>query len=626
MNMFKNKQLLAVGLPVSLLVSGGAFAQNEETKGFWGDDFNISYSGFVGYETAVKLTSDENPYNQRGNPFNEIAVAREDLFGNTDVVTRPLDMADNDFNMSILRGKFDLDMRLTNKLSFRAEVRGIYELDPYENFELDRVPGADPAGELQREPNFFEYLVSDSDGDLQDLEAPGALEWAGEDYFVDLPRFYLDYQDGALLVRAGNQQIAWGQSLFFRVMDIPNGLDLRRHSVLDYVPEEFSDKRVPSLALRVQYMINNWELDSFVQHFRPTIYSNPNTPYNTIASQFTVHDLYEEVDDEANFGLRVRGDIGAVTVQAMATRRYGTEGTFRWTKSGVNKSLTGAPGDNTGALMAETAFERDPTGVLSAEEWFTYAGLARLDGVEGLNASINEFEAAQALGAVPVDSEELAKRELDTFFMLSGGLRGHIAREYHRENVYGLGLGYTFSGAPGSILDQLIANIEIQYADDRHFTNPSLSRDHIVEDEWIGSLVLERWHRFSRNFPATYIVLQYMYRSESDIFGRHLSGMGGTLNRAAGNTREPGNANYIALAVQQPSPSLEWRFDFALLYDTEGGYLFQPAVRWRPGGAWGVEAFANIIDGDVNDRTPNFNALSTAEWADEFTLRLSYSF
>jgi hypothetical protein len=620
------KQLLAVGLPVSFLVSGATFAQDEESGRSWGDDFNISYSGFVRYETAIKATSDENPYNQRGNPFNRRAVARQDLFGNTDVVTRPLDMADNDFNMNILRGKFDLDMRLTNNLSFRAEVRAIYDFDPYENFELDRVPGADPAGELQREPNFFEYLVSDSDGDLQELEAPNALEWAGEDYFIDLPRFYFDYQDGALLVRAGNQQIAWGQSLFFRVMDVPNGLDLRRHSVLDYVPEEFSDKRVPSLGLRVQYMMGGWELDGFAQHFRPTVYSNPNTPYNTIASQFTVHDLYEEVDDEANFGLRVKGYVGDVSVQAMATRRYGPEGTFRWTQSGVNKSLTGLPGDPTGPLMAQTAFERDPTGVHSAEEWFTYAGLARLDAIDGLNASINEFEAAQMLGAFPVDSEELAKLELDTFFMLSGGLRGHIAREYHRENVYGLGFGYTFSGEPGSILDQLIANLEIQYADDRHFTSPSLSRERIVEDEWIASLVLERWHRFSRDFPATYIVLQYMYRSESDIFGRHLSGMGGTLNRASKNTREPGSGNYVALALQQPSPSLEWRFDFAVLYDVEGGYLFQPAVRWRPGGAWGVEAFANIVDGDVNDRTPNFNALSTADWTDEVTLRLSYSF
>jgi hypothetical protein len=83
----------------------------------------------------------------------------------------------------------------------------------------------------------------------------------------------------------------------------------------------------------------------------------------------------------------------------------------------------------------------------------------------------------------------------------------------------------------------------------------------------------------------------------------------------------------VAVAVQQPSPSLEWRFDFSMLYDMEGAMLLQPAVRWRPGGAWGVEAFFNhIIEDGFTSRSENYNALSTAGWADEFTLRVSYSF
>lgn len=626
MKIRKNKTLLAVGLPVGLLISGAAFGQDDESSGFWGDDFGVSYSGFVRMESAIKTTSDRNVFNQRGNPFNDEAVARENLFGVSDVVTRPVEMADNDFNMTILRGKFDLDVRLTNSLSLRAELRAIYDFDPYDTFDPNDVSGSNPAGTLHQDPNLFEYRVSDSRGGLRERESPMALEVAGENYMIDLPRLYLDYQNGPLLIRAGNQQIAWGQSLFFRVLDVPNGLDLRRHSVLDFVPEEFSDKRVPAVGVRTQYMLKGWELDGFVQHFRPTIYGNPDTPYNTIASQFTIHDLYGEVDNEVNFGLRVRGDLGPVTVQAMATRRYNPDGTFRWTESGVNKSLTGAAGDPTGALMAGTPFERDTSGVLSAEEWFTYAGFARLDAIEGLNASINEFEASQLLGAFPVDDEEMTKRELDTFFMASGGLRGHLAREYHRENLFGLGLGYTFMGEPGTLFDQLIANFEIQYANDRHFTNPSLSRDSIVEDEVISSLVLEKYHRFSRDFPATYFVFQWMHRTESDIFGRHLSGMGGTRNEAAKNTRTPDSANYVALAIQQPSPSLEWRFDFAMLYDVEGGLLLQPAVRWRPGGSWGVEAFLNIVEGDTNSRSPNYNALSTADWADELTVRIAYSF
>ncbi|PLW81772.1 hypothetical protein CWI75_13570 [Kineobactrum sediminis] len=620
---FSKTRLLKIGLPVGLLVSGTTHAAGAL---FDPDVFGASYGGFVRFESAIRTTSDENPFNQAGNPFNNIDVQRNPIGGTPDTVRRPMPIRDNDFNMNIMRGKFDIDLRLGTKLSFRGEVRAIFDFDTYKHHDINSIPGADPAGALHQDVSYFDYRVS-GQGGLQSRKAPMSLEWTGEKYMIDLPRFYFDYQDGALLVRAGNQQIAWGQSLFFRVMDVPNGLDLRRHSVLDFVPEEFSDKRVPSPAVRVQYMFGGWEMDGFVQHFRPTIYGNPDTPYNTIASQFTIHDLYGDYDDKANFGIRVRGDVGPVTVQAMATNRYNPDGTFRWTESGVSKSLTGLPGDPTADLMATTAFERDSTGVLSAREWFHYAGLARLDGIEGLNASIAEFPGAQALGAYLVDNEFDAGQELDLFFSSAGGLRGHLAREYHRESVFGLGLGYTFNGEPGSFLDQLIANLEIQYANDRTFTNPSLSREHIVEDEIITSLVLEKYHRFSREFPATYFVFQWMHRTESDIFGRHLSGMGGTADRAAQNARTPDSANYVAVAIQQPSPTLKWRFDFSMLYDTEGAMLLQPAVRWRPGGDWGVEAFFNhIIEDGFTSRTENYNALSTAGWADEFTLRVSYSF
>ena len=303
---FSKTSLLGVGLPISLLTSITAQADGAL---FDPDVFGASYSGFVRLESAIKTTSDQNPFNQNGNPFNEISVERNPIGGTPDTVQRKVPSDDNDFNMNIMRGKFDIDLRLGTKLSFRAEVRAIFDFDTYDNHDLDSIPGADPAGALHQDVNYFDYRVADSDG-FQSSKSPMALEWTDDNYMIDLPRFYFDYQDGALLVRAGNQQIAWGQSLFFRVMDVPNGLDLRRHSVLDFVPEEFSDKRVPSPAIRVQYMLGGWELDGFVQHFRPTIFGNPDTPYNTIASQFTIHDKYEDYDDKANFGIRARGYIG----------------------------------------------------------------------------------------------------------------------------------------------------------------------------------------------------------------------------------------------------------------------------------------------------------------------------
>lgn len=618
----------------------------------WWEDVDISVGGFLRPEVSIRTTSDENPFNQLGNDYNGRSVRRTglnqpqafdlrtppgniagDINGDgvanlddavTDSYTRPFPTADNEFNYTILRGELDLDVRLSDNLRFIAEVRGIYDVDRYDNIEGNEVPGTNPAGKLNQEVNLFEYRVQNGDG-IHGRETPMALEIAGQDYMMDLPKFYFSYQNGPLTLRMGNQQIAWGQSIFFRVLDVPNGLDLRRHSLLDYVPEEFSDKRVPSPAVRASYMVGGWEMDAFVQHFRPTIYANPNTPYNTIGSQFTVHDQYGEVDKEANYGIRMKGPAGPFTLQFMAARRYGPEGTFRWTQSGVNRDIPGLTG--TGQAMAQSAFEVDPTGVGSADEWFHYAGLSRLDAISGLASSIEEFPVVgTAFGTQPPSNEQEARLILDYFYQVSGPLRGHLAREYHRENVFGAGISHVFSGAPGSLLDQLIANIEVQYADDRTFTNPSLSRDHIVEDEWTASLVLEKYQKFSYTFPATYMVLQWMHKTESDIFGRHLSGMGGSEGESAKQNSQPSSANYIAFAVQQPFPNLIWRADFAALYDVEGGLLLQPALRWKPGGPWAVEAFYNLVDGDLGSKEPTYNALSTTDYADELTMRVTYQF
>ena len=171
--------------------------------------------------------------------------------------------------------------------------------------------------------------------------------------------------------------------------------------------------------------------------------------------------------------------------------------------------------------------------MVSAQEWFAFSGNARLNGLTGLNASIDEFPATALLGAASVPTQELAAAELDLFFQLSGGLRGHLAREYKRETNIGAGVGYVFSAAPGSFFDQLILNLEATFTPDRNFTNPTLSHEYIEEDEWIGALVLEKYQRFSQSFPATYLVFQWMHRTESDLYGRHLSGMGGNRDRVA---------------------------------------------------------------------------------------------
>lgn len=440
---------------------------------------------------------------------------------------------------------------------------------------------------------------------------------------VDVPALYVDYQDGPVLVRFGQQQIAWGQALFFRVLDLPNGLDLRRHLVLDYAPEEFADERIGSLELRTTWQATQqWEVDAFVQRFLPTLYPNPNTPYNAIASGFTVRDRWNnQYNDKFNGGLRLRGTFGALSAQFAVLRRYNPDGVNLWTKSKVNRDIPGLEGS--GTVLYDTPFEVDTTGTQSALEWFTLAGHARLDALEGLNSSINEFPAGVLLGAESVATEDLARAELDLFFQLTNGLRGHVAREYKRETNIGRGVGYVVSAAPGSILDQLILNLEVMFTPDRTFTDTALSRDYIEEDEWIRALVMEKNQRFSVDFPATYLVFQWMHRTESDLFGRHLRGMGGTASRKAPGVH--GGWNGLVFALQQPSPTLMWRFDGALLYDTRGGLLIQPALRYAPSTSWNVELFHNFINGKLHGGD-NENIMQTLEYADELCVRVGFQF
>jgi hypothetical protein len=570
----------------------------------WFSDIDVGFGGFVRQETAFRTTGLENPNNQGGNYFNDRTISREaflppaflPVLGGTDGLlpgltpgggTTPpgtwgsvplpqfndevrrgdtVPSVRNDFNYMILRAETEVGITFSQSWRFIARLRAIYDPTVYDEFDArsvaDSVQGALDVGPLADPriytgaPNYFDYRVTDGAGGFS---RANPLEWTGRDYQLYFPAMLLEYNSGDFAVRVGNQQIAWGQSIFFRVFDLPNGLDLRRHLVIDRALEEFSDKRVPMLSARATYQLTDGILaDGYVGKFQPTVFGNPNTGYNVIPVQFTVHDLYKAggFDDELVYGLRLKGDYGQWGFQAAAVRRYGPEGTFRWTNTRVNKNLVGPLGnmvnqaydakapegsalcptydpatcrrfDSTGEALANAPFQASPGGVYSADEWFRYAAEVRLDGIIGLNAAIREFEGPRDVYASEVENFDQAFAQLNTFFIGSGdSLRGHIERVYHRENVFGLGLSYV-NESDNDFLNQLIFNLEVQYTPERTFTNIGLQQAFIKQDEYVVSLVIDKWHRFFNEFPGTYIVFQALTKNRSDLVGRHLSGYGG---------------------------------------------------------------------------------------------------
>lgn len=635
----------------------------------WND---ATFSSFVRLDAAASTTSKENPNNQGTNRFQDIAVDRQTfvppslaglprndnnnwnvplpLFSDTLRRGDLVPSTNDNFNYLALRGESELQLRFSRSLRFVGRLRGIYDPGVYDEFDARSLDGLQGTGIIGGDPALYHGRPNYLEARGRNGRSLNPLELAGRDYMIDAPALLMEYRSGGLTLRGGNQQIAWGQAIFFQTLDLPNGLDFRRHLILDRAFEEFSDKRVPKLSVRATYQKGTFVADTYVGKFQPTVLSNPNTPFNIIPSQFTVYENYfaGDYDTKIDGGIRLKSDYGSWGWQAVFVSRYNPLGTFSWARSGVDSPLTGGLGStanlayavklpicdgtqnptlcrnssNPGEALSKTPFVPEPGGVYSGDEWFEYAADARLNGLEGFNQAVREFPDLKDVYVTEAQSVEELKNELDTLMVAAGGsYRGYIERDYHRENVFGLGASYVTETSIDA-LNAIIFNLEVQYTPKRKFINPTLSSTPLQSDEWVASLVMEKWTRWTAAFPAAYLVGQYQFRSESDLVGRHLSGYGGNQDKVADGIA---NSHYIVLAALQPFPGRKYVFEFATLYDVKGGILVQPLLQWNIGSGFGAEVFYNYINGNLyGERTDN--VLSSINWADEVAIRLRYAF
>ena len=635
--------------------------------------FDVSVSGFIRQEMAYKLNNNENPNTTGGNHFNGKSYATKgDLtvlngIPNGTIISGRRDLStDNDWNVFATKSEIDVNINISNNWTGFAKFRGYYQPDVFNNVDKSGFVDGDEGTDLFGVPNHGNEATH--------------LSVSGDDYMLDMPALYLDYAKGPLWVRIGQQQIAWGEALFFRVADMANGLDFRRHVIFDFGAEEYSDERMSSPGIRASYQVDqNWEVEVFAQMFQPTILPTNYSPYNLNQSGFNMNKGYEEgfdkVDDQINGGIRIQGqnlgEDGSWGVQLFAVARHNPDPIFTLHPSGINNlAFPVLPDQTTGDPLdfSSQPFIYEPggrAGTASPAEWFYNSGVGGVDGLDVVNGLINDFEWIRSFaelglfmtpdangdyittqaggghntlgGAIPegingIDFLELfwAAGALGGGTTLEGalgaldanlggsGLSGLMRVSYASENIFGFGVNHIVY-KEGSILDQLVMRFEMSYTPNKKFTN-NLRYEFIEEDEVLASLVFEKYHRFSDSFPATFMIFEYMYRKESDLLGRHLSGLGGTVTKRPGGGEQDRGWHGTVLAFQQPFPGLKWRLDGSFLYDFEGGFLFQPAVRYKPSGAWTVEAFANIIDGN------NSSSLGVFDWSDDLTVRITYQF
>jgi hypothetical protein len=318
----------------------------------------------------------------------------------------------------------------------------------------------------------------------------------------------------------------------------------------------------------------------------------------------------------------------------MATSRHNPDPIFKWGPGGQTAldpafasfgNFSDQPFRGTSAPGAVGA---PNSGTYGGHDWMSAAHIMGLDGVEAINILGQEFAmvgnfmtgALGFTGPDYVNSVAEGSLVLDTLSTAIGDLEADIVPIYASENVFGFGANYIFYAEPVTWLDQLVVRFEMTYTPNKKFTN-NLSRNFIEEDEWVTGLVLEKYKRFSDNYPATFLVFQWMHKSESDLSGRHLSLLGGSPTKSPSGGEESGGWDAVSFAIQQPLPGLIWRLDMNVLYDLNGSYLIQPGVRYKPNRSWTIETFASFLDSK-----DNAGALQPLAWADEVTLRLSYQF
>lgn len=601
--------------------------------------------------------------------------------GNTDYIPDNLLPNDQgkseDINFNTFNSRMEIDVQAKFNREFSAYMKFRAYFDATRNFTDSRI--GDHYGGTA--------FLGDRRGTYTEV--------SGSDYILDIPALYLDWNRGPLWIRLGNQVIAWGEAYFFRTMDVANGLDLRRHLTLGPGAEEYQDQRIASPGIRVSYTFDNgWELDAFAQMFSPTVLPGQNSPYNlipTAGARLKEDSGLDDAENAINYGMRITMPFGESDFTGILgwVNRRNPDGVFRsvdaqpfWagnvntgcanqhndtlnvlggalgfgnTVGQINTGLAGFgngldpfPTLDTRARNMENGcgspFSPDPTGTPSLQYWKAMQ-TGRLDHSEYLTKVINQWPAAEwavrdIFGFGNEQSFADTFRTIEAFRSTYGPYIQWVGREFKRENIFMVGGNYIITmDDPNSIFDQMIIRGEVAVTPNKRLTN-DLALDYTKVDDVVSALILEKYHRISDAFPATYFVAQWMHRTSTDLFGRDLDNndtpdigkfidpitgefTAAALDPAAAAPRGTSNANYVVFAFQQPFPNLIWRFDMSVLVDVAGGYLVQPGLRYRPSADWQWDLYATIIESPGAD---NDTITETLDWADEFFVRLTYFF
>ena len=496
---------------------------------------------------------------------------------------------DRDWNMFNSRAEIDIQGKINRNWATYVKIRAYFD-------GTSMLNGSNVTGGDNFSQNEYWYGGNGSPTEI----------YSSDDFMIDLPAAYVDWNSGPLWIRAGVQTIAWGEAYFFRVMDVANGLDLRRHLTIGPGAEEYQDSRVASPGVRVSYTFDNgWEVDAFAQMWSPTILPGQNTAYSVVPHSVTLTegDEFDDAQGSINYGFKLTAPLtDQFTAMFAWVNRRDPNGYVRYAEApafhqGANSAAIAGVGagsaggysasalnanrfcaneyNDTNNLLGNIGYRGyedsyakmptilggghktlnhcgsplapDPHAPNSTEYWHDVAA-GRLDPMKALRVVVNEWPAdwwatREMFGFGDEYTVVDAQRTIEGFHSSFGGFRAWATREFARENVFVLGGNYVVNADADSFFDQLIIRGEVSYTHDKKLTDLGLSFDPTEKDDIVSALVFEKYHRISDAFPATYMVAQWMHRTATDMFGRDLAGNGGAKDIGAYVDKATGRFN-----------------------------------------------------------------------------------
>lgn len=413
--------------------------------------------------------------------------------------------------------------------------------------------------------NLDKEALADYNAFPRDFNGNGSLLRGGGDHaMAELRELFAEVKGDNWWLRLGKQQVGWGESLGFRVLDQVNPLDLSQQFINQRVYDEFDNIRIPQWMIRGIYKFPAF---SFISDLSAEVIYNPGdvvptilpaqgSPYNPVPAFLSIRENIPRGDPI--WGGRLEGTIKEVY---------------------LSLNFLSKPVDDAVTIIDDAVPALFPGG----PRWFV-----------------------NRPGGVPL----LAGFGDPTLYTVA--LRG----DHPRANLVGGSFsfeqknwGVVWHGEVASWLDYPYAN----------YVSPGSPFNNTVVDE---RNVLKLFLGFDKHVnllprsitdSSLAIAFQYLHTT--------ISGEDSTIQTSTGSPPYKNDEIY-GLVLQQPFVNTKLLLELSYFIDARGSYHFQPGLRYLRGDHWIFDLFANQYGGSTKGQA--FGGLNN--WANSVFFQVTYGF